>query len=723
MDCPFKVRFVLAYSVDNSDRPSYLLWPHRGAGGQFLLVDPWSGNYFDLAAAKFMAPIGLEHFFDAFALNQKRLLKVDAAAALHLPLDDVSDSLVVKQARADMFDLTPVWAPAEPPAKRAKTAEVRLSSTGDVPMTPRNEDNAHGSSDEEDSDSSGSNSDVSSEDDTSDVSDLDKFEEAYADFGALTAGVDPRTLERDCSGHTNEEVPGLDLPGGVEALYSLANVPKSWPLARLTIPLSAASKHLERLLEGHCMEVCVTNSNPDSQLHFVRKFAKDLVVVFALHLAETISSLFRHVLDHPSKVLYDPETEPLFLPLFWFYPIYREMLNSASRHRPSKSMELRRAASGLVKVICRTADSRPGGKGQKSGRPKKKDGLLASFGDWFGSINMMNILYVWFPASWGPSVVEAIQKRNETWLAKKPVIRDPHIFNRAEVAMGPLSREVTCKIQKWNIDADGFHPILVANARVDWLALKDDDITNKFPILLEGILQDVFSQRASSAWQGAQPQKLAVSMLLPGTSTASEWRDLLQSRRQFWPTLTTRHASLAPLSAEALQRERRQMQAKHLWCNLDITWVDLEKKLQVLAPTGLTRDEIWKHLFLTKQRQNPFVEGRYTGADYEDVKRKWEAKKLYFQDYKKDGTRPPSIDLAMALHGFGIDNIAAQSAIEGSKALHARRWQTKHGTYRLKWHALPDVRDAPHVYDNAAASSTDANPRWRDWDEDYAMGY
>ena len=34
------------------------------------------------------------------------------------------------------------------------------------------------------------------------------------------------------------------------------------------------------------------------------------------------------------------------------------------------------------------------------------------------------------------------------------------------------------------------------------------------------------------------------------------------------------------------------------------------------------------------------------------------------QDYKKDSTRPPSINLAMALHGFGIDNIAAQSAID-----------------------------------------------------------
>ena len=200
------------------------------------------GNYFDLDTAKFMEPIGLEDFFDAFALDQKRSLKVDAAAALNIPLNDVSDSLVVKQDRANRFELTPVWAPAEPPAKRAKTAEVRLSSASDVPMTPRSDDNAKGSSDEEASDSSGSNSDVSSQDDSSDVSDLEKFEEAYTDFGALTDGVDPQTLERDCSGHPNDEVPGIDLPGGMETLYSLANVPKSWPLATLTIPLSAASK-------------------------------------------------------------------------------------------------------------------------------------------------------------------------------------------------------------------------------------------------------------------------------------------------------------------------------------------------------------------------------------------------------------------------------------------------------------------------------------------------
>ena len=81
-----------------------------------------------------------------------------------------------------------------------------------------------------------------------------------------------------------------------------------------------------------------------------------------------------------------------------------------------------------------------------------------------------------------------------------------------------------------------------------------------------------------------------------------------------------------------------------------------------------------------------------------------EAKKLYFLDYKKDGTR--LLVLTWPWHF----NIAAQNAIEGSKALHARRWQTKDGTYRLK-NALSDVRDAPLDYDNAAASSTDANPQ------------
>ena len=74
------------------------------------------------------------------------------------------------------------------------------------------------------------------------------------------------------------------------------------------------------------------------------------------------------------------------------------------------------------------------------------------------------------------------------------------------------SRDMAYKIQKRNVKAAGTFPILLANMRVDWLGIEDHDITAHFPILREGILRDVFAQRASAAWQGAPPQKIIVSL-------------------------------------------------------------------------------------------------------------------------------------------------------------------------------------------------------------------
>ena len=55
-------------------------------------------------------------------------------------------------------------------------------------------------------------------------------------------------------------------------------------------------------------------------------------------------------------------------------------------------------------------------------------------------------LYVWFPASWSPSVVEAIIKRNRAWLAKTPVQIDPAMFNATEVENEQAAREMFYKI-------------------------------------------------------------------------------------------------------------------------------------------------------------------------------------------------------------------------------------------------------------------------------------
>ena len=393
-DCPHRCRYVYGYGVDGSDRPSYLLWPRRGSNGHFWLMEPMTGSYFDPAKAKFIAPIGVEHFFDAFALEHKRDIREAAATALELDRDDIQPNLVVKQAVARQFQLTPVPVPDDPPAKRAKKTKEQLSPSHDTTVATGDTKMKQESSPESSSDSSDSNSDFSSEDGSSDVSDLDKFEEAYEEFGKLTAGVDPKVLERHLAGNKSDDVPGLSLEGGLATLRTLANVPKTWPLARLTIPLSGFSKHLERLLEGYCMEVYATNVYPDEQLGSIKAFAKDLVLLLAFHLAERIATLLRQVLDHPTKVLYDPENEVLFLPQFWLLPIYRELLNTASRNRPSRDSELRRAASGLVKVLCKPNDSTAGGKGSHTGQPLKQGGALAKFNEWFGSMSLMNTLYM-----------------------------------------------------------------------------------------------------------------------------------------------------------------------------------------------------------------------------------------------------------------------------------------------------------------------------------------
>ena len=366
------------------------------------------------------------------------------------------------------------------------------------------------------------------------------------------------------------------------------------------------------------------------------------------------------------------------------------------RCRPSRASELSRAASGLVKVLCKPCDSGAGGKGKRKGKLLKQGSALASFNEWFGSMSNMNTLYIWFPASWAPSVVEAIDKRNRRWLATTLVQRDPAVFTSTERAEGQASRDMTYKIQKWNVNSSVVFPILLANARVDWLGLEDEEITKNFPVLREGILRDVFSQRAWSAWQGAQPQKVTVSLLLPGRGTADQWLDFLLSQHHFWPSMTTRHASLAPLNTYTFQRERRRVQSKHLWDWVNLKWSALVKKLYVIKPTGLSPEALWQLLFVTEHRANPWQEREYKGADRWEVWEQWQQSQQNMEIYKAH-TFPFCIDVVTATRSFEIDNEAARKALEVSKSKHARRWQTKEGTYRVKEQFPPDVRDGGDV--------------------------
>ena len=66
--------------------------------------------------------------------------------------------------------------------------------------------------------------------------------------------------------------------------------------------------------------------------------------------------------------------------------------------------------------------------------------------------------------------------------------------------------------------------------------------------------------------------------------------------------------------------------------------------------------------------------------------------------------KPPfCINVDVAMEGFHVDNFAAKQALKDAKTRHARRWQTKEGTYRLKGQPLPDVRDKDIVMADSSA--------------------
>ena len=240
------------------------------------------------------------------------------------------------------------------------------------------------------------------------------------------------------------------------------------------------------------------------------------------------------------------------------------------------------------------------------------------------------------------------------------------------------------KIQKWNVKSAEVFPILLANTRVDWLGIEDKEIT-------QHILRDVFSQRASAAWQGAPPQKVTVSILLPGRCTSDLWLDYLQSQRHFWPSMTARFASMAPLKEMVF---RQRFKSKHLWDTIDLDWDALYKKLYVHKPTGLSREMLWWQLFWNKHRPNPWMEQECQGRDWYDVRQA--LKKAQWEIGRYQTTSIPfCMDLAATIQIFADENEAAKQALAMVKERHARRWQTKEGTYRIKQQlVLPDVRDA-----------------------------
>ena len=111
--------------------------------------------------------------------------------------------------------------------------------------------------------------------------------------------------------------------------------------------------------------------------------------------------------------------------------------------------------------------------------------------------------------------------------------------------------------------------------------------------------QTTHPPKCSAAWQGAPGQRLTVAIMLPGRQDADDWLNFMLSQKNLWPTFTTRGTLTEEISEQTFRKERRRLQAKHLWMEVRLSWHVLAGRMYTSAPTGKSREELYAR-FLTR---------------------------------------------------------------------------------------------------------------------------
>ena len=153
---------------------------------------------------------------------------------------------------------------------------------------------------------------------------------------------------------------------------------------------------------------------------------------------------------------------------------------------------------------------------------------------------------------------------------------------------------------------------------VDWLTLDTRIFAHFFPQLHNGILYDVFTEKASMGWHPASTCRLVVSLLLPGSLEVEDWLSLARQKRNMWPMQMTAHTVASNLFTEQfMRRERRRLKTRHIWVALNPQWIKLKERLFTRHVTNLGWGVLHERLFLNKYgSQQRFYENEYQGYDY-----------------------------------------------------------------------------------------------------------
>ena len=471
-------RFAYGYALDGSECPCYLVWPQRD-GQSYILLDTSTADTLVLDQS-FFRPLGMQHFYDSFALVSQICVRRDALTLFGLNEDELLPDLRITGAGVLRIGL---GAHQEHRVNHDAQAADRTKVPAEVIHMAAHEmdtdsDKAESVVDTSDSEGSESASDSEQNDPPSSLaSDAEQYERMQASYVAVG---------RDF--HDQEDLIGSEY----SKLQRLELVPERWPLARLSFSLQKCVDHLDRVLAGCCWEVHATRADPQESLSSLHQVSKCLTMMLAIYLAKEVAAILRAVLTHDTKKLYDEGTVHLLCSNYWIQPIYQELLHSSSRYNATRTGERNRPSSGLARVA---AHPRP---------PKKRkpSASAARFCDWIGGICYADTLQVWFPAHWAPVVLQQLQRKEDSYRAAHPSWMDQAeapVDIRKQWQEARANRRMQFKVGNYRDgDRESNIRMLTGTIKADWIQLPVERYLAALPTLRQGVIAGVFRNKGAA---------------------------------------------------------------------------------------------------------------------------------------------------------------------------------------------------------------------------------
>ena len=246
-----------------------------------------------------------------------------------------------------------------------------------------------------------------------------------------------------------------------------------------------------------------------------------------------------------------------------------------------------------------------------------------------GRSSWVDSLFVYFSAAWMPLVIDALREKSCNYAQSVSQLGAVAFTDRSQVEL-PEALEFSYTVKRWQADQSGCCPVLQSRINVDWLTFNPQMFAPLFPRLYEGILlHDIFIQKAAVAWDNAPSSRIMVSLLLPGPMEADQWLHTVRANR---PLQMTSHAAANQLATDIfMRRERRRLQARHIWEKIQPNW-PLERVWTKHA-TGLPYQALYRRLFLQDYtEESRWLENSYKGPNAHWIWQQWKRCRTWFAE-------------------------------------------------------------------------------------------